>query len=176
MPPPFDTELRTDRLVLRTFGVEDAERVVVIQSNWNVARMLRAAAWPVTVEATRAWLASHREEWAVGTAYRFAVTLEGRVVGCADIDEIAGGRGDLGYWLDEAVWGRGLATEAAGAVMAFAWDVVGLQALDSGHAEDNKPSGNILIKLGFQHTSDGRRWSNPRGCEIVQKVYLAVRP
>src|SRR5215469_10695105 len=41
IPPRL--QLRTERLTLRPFELSDAERVVEIQSNWNVTRMLRMA-------------------------------------------------------------------------------------------------------------------------------------
>jgi len=56
-----------------------------------------------------------------GSAYRFAVVLDGQVTGCVDIDEIASGAGELGCWLDEAYWGRGMASEAAAALVKFAF-------------------------------------------------------
>ena len=60
--------LSTERLVLRPFEISDAERVLQIQQNWNVTRMLRMAPWPQnSLDLTRAWLASHAEEWRAGT-------------------------------------------------------------------------------------------------------------
>jgi [ribosomal protein S5]-alanine N-acetyltransferase len=176
MRPAFPTTVRTARLTLRPFLEEDAARVLAIQSNWAVMRMLRAATCPATLQSTRDWLAGHEGEWRGGTAYRFAVVLEGEVIGCADVDEIANGRGDLGYWLDEAAWGRGLASEAAGAVVAFAFDNLGLNGLDSGHANDNPASGKVLRKLGFRCLGEARVWSNPRAEEITQCVYALDRP
>jgi RimJ/RimL family protein N-acetyltransferase len=167
--------LQTARLTLRPFGVEDAARVLAIQSNWNVTRMLRMATFPPTLQPTRAWLASHEGEWRAGTAYRFAVVLHGAVIGCADVDEIADGRGDLGYWLDEAAWGCGFASEAAGAVVAFAFDVLRLDGLNSGHARDNPASGTVLRKLRFRRIGEISVWSNPRREEIDQYVYALDR-
>ena len=169
------TMLRTPRLTLRPFEIADAERVVEIQSNWNVARMLRMAPWPPTLAAMRGWLASHAEEWRAGAAYRFAILQGGVLIGCADVDEIAAGEGEIGYWLDEAAWGRGLAREAAGAVIDFAFGQVGLRRLRSGHAADNPASGKVLEALGFRRTDETRVWSNPRGAEIRQIRYELVR-
>jgi len=175
MRPDIDTRLTTDRLVLRPFEVADAERVVAIQANWQVARMLRLAPWPVTLEATRVWLADHRREWLEGSAFRFAIERAGRVIGCADLNEIAGGRGDLGYWLDEAEWGCGLATEAGAAVVRFAFDAIGLEGIVSGHASDNIGSGKVLEKLGFLPAGEIELWSIPRGGTITQKRYRLDR-
>ena len=169
------TLLHTPRLTLRPFVVGDAERVLAIQSNWNVTRMLRMAPWPQTLALTREWLTSHEAERLAGRAFRFAVILEGEVIGCADVDEIDGKSGDLGYWLDEAAWGRGLASEAAQAVVDFAFGRLGLGELRSGHAADNAASGKVLAKLGFDRTGEGTVWSRPRQTEIRQVWYRLDR-
>jgi ribosomal-protein-alanine N-acetyltransferase len=119
-PIPLDLRLQTPRLTLRRFLAGDAERVTEIASNWNVARMLRRAPYPQSVEDRRAWLVGHEGEWMAGEAYRFAAIEDGVLIGCADIDEIGAGGNEIGYWLDERWWGRGLATEAASAVRDFA--------------------------------------------------------
>ena len=173
MPPPIplDLELATPRLTLRRFCAGDAQRVSEITSNWNVARMLRRAPYPQTVEEKRAWLVSHEAEWIAGDAFRFALIAEGVLIGCADIDGIAVGDNEMGYWLDERFWGRGLATEAATAVRDFALGPLRLGRLKSGHASDNPGSGHVLEKLGFRWIDDTTVWSLPRRAEIVQRRY-----
>jgi len=175
-PVPLDHRLETPRLTLRRFRVGDAERVTEITSNWNVARMLRLAPYPQSVEEKRAWLASHEAEWIAGAAYRFALIEDGVLIGCADVDEIASGDNEIGYWLDERCWGRGLATEAATAVRDFALGALALDRLTSGHAADNPDSGRVLTKLGFRWTDDATVWSLPRQAEIVQRRYAKQRP
>jgi ribosomal-protein-alanine N-acetyltransferase len=167
----LDHRLSTARLVLRRFRPDDAERVSEITSNWNVARMLRLAPYPQSLEQHRAWLVSHEAEWLAGDAYRFAVIEDGTLIGCTDIDGIARGLNSIGYWLDERCWGRGLATEAAAAVLDFAFGPLGLGRLTSGHAFDNPGSGHVLEKLGFRWIEDTTVWSLPRQAQIVQRRY-----
>lgn len=168
---PLGLTLATPRLTLRRFRPDDAERAVEITANWNVARMLRLAPYPQTVEEKRDWIIGHEAEWRRGEAYRFAVVEAGVLIGCADIDELASGANEIGYWLDESCWGRGLATEAAAAVRDFALTNLGLDALSSGHAVDNPGSGRVLEKLGFRRVEDTTVWSLPRRAEIVQWSY-----
>jgi RimJ/RimL family protein N-acetyltransferase len=163
-----DLTLATRRLLLRPTAPADAEAFVRIQSNWNVMRMLRLADYPATAETVRAWLASHAEDWRAGRAFRFAIVFEGQVTGCVDIDEIREGRGELGYWLDEAVWGRGLALEAGEALTDWGFQALGLSGLDSGCASDNPDSAAILARLGFKKVGEARLWSNPRNNWITQ--------
>ncbi|WP_304191248.1 GNAT family N-acetyltransferase [Phenylobacterium aquaticum] len=171
-----DFEIRTDRLRLRAFLPTDAARMVEIQSNWNVTRMLRLAPWPPTEAAMIRWVDLHGEEWLAGKAYRFAVEHEGRVIGCADIDAVENGSADIGYWFDEAYWGGGYASEAAGAVVRFAFETLGLTRLTAGHVNDNPGSGKVLLKLGFIHVADGMRDSLPRGEGVPYRFYVLAAP
>lgn len=174
MSIPLQYEIQTLRLLLRRMTVADVPRLYEIQSNWNVTRMLRMAPFPPTLDGLHRWLLGHEGEWLSGTAYRFAVVAEGRVIGCADIDEISSESGELGYWFDEAYWGRGLAREAATAMRDFALGEVGLRHMLSGHAVDNPASGRILAKLDFRWIGDVNVWSQSRQESIIQRKYELV--
>ncbi|MEX1152922.1 GNAT family N-acetyltransferase [Parvibaculum sp.] len=167
--------LDTARLRLRQFLANDAERMHEIKSNWNVIKMLRLAPYPSTLENCREWIAQISDEWKRGEAYRFAVDHQNTMIGCVDIDELREGHGELGYWFDQASWGRGFASEAAEATVALAFKELGLALIESGHASDNPASGHILEKLGFQRTGKITIWSNPRGAEIEQYTYALDR-
>lgn len=172
MSIPPDFTLRTPRLLLRAFTPQDAQRVFEIRSEFEVTRMLVFPAYPPVLENVAAWLREHAVEWRAGTAYRFAVVADGRVIGCADVDEIQDGCGELGYWLERDCWGRGLASEAAGAVRDFATRTLGLRRLVAGHAADNPASGRILLRLGFRHVADRSRLYRSRGAEVVRREYV----
>lgn len=133
--------------------------------------MLRMASFPPDRQEIRRWFADHRREWLAGEAYRFAVELEGRMIGVVDVDEIAGREGSLGYWLDRAAWGRGYAFEAAQAVTRFAFEDAGLSKLEALHAHDNPASGRVLTKLGFRPQGTVQGFSRSRGETIVQRRY-----
>jgi ribosomal-protein-alanine N-acetyltransferase len=117
--------MTTDRLVLRPTSAADADRAFEIQSDWLVTRMLRMASFPPDRHEIRRWFADHQREWLAGEAYRFAVELEGKMIGVVDVDRIAQREGQLGYWLEQAAWGRGYAFEAALAVTCFAFEAAG---------------------------------------------------
>lgn len=168
--------ISTDRLVLRPTVPADADRAVEIQSDWEVTRMLRMAPFPPDRDAIARWFADHGREWAAGEAYRFAIELQGRMIGVVDIDEISGGEGELGYWFEKSSWGRGYASEAAGAVVDFAFAKVGLAKLHSGHAADNAASANVLTKLGFHACGSVGKASLSRGEEILHQRYILVPP
>jgi RimJ/RimL family protein N-acetyltransferase len=61
---------------------------------------------------------------------------------------------ELGFHLRPKYWGRGLAMEAARAVIAFAFETVGAKGLSAGHHPGNANSKKVLEKLGFHYTHD----------------------
>ncbi|SHE71836.1 Protein N-acetyltransferase, RimJ/RimL family [Kaistia soli DSM 19436] len=169
--PPARLPIATDRLILRPSIGQDAHRALEIRSDWNVSRMLSMASFPPDPAATERWFADHEREWTAGEAYRFAIVIDGRMVGLVDIDGVDENKGTLGYWIDGSAWGRGYASEAAGAVVHFAFGTLGLARLEAGHAFDNETSGRVLRKLGFYNLDSVRRFSHPRGTDIMQYRY-----
>lgn len=163
--------LTTDRLALRPTTPADAQRAFEIQSDWDVTRMLRMAQFPPDADDMAGWFGEHRQEWIAGTAFRFAIERQGRMIGLVDLDEIDGEEGELGYWLEKPSWGQGYAFEAAQAVVAFAFEQIGLARLKTGHAADNPASGKVLLKLGFRPEKAMRKPSRSRGEEILHQSY-----
>jgi len=134
------------------------------------------AAFPPDLGELQDWFCGHSDEWLGGRAYRFAVESAGRLIGVCDVDEISEGQGDLGYWLEPAAWGQGVASEAAQAVATFAFAQVGLRRLLSGHAADNPASGAVLRRLGFKVTGEGAVLYKSRGASVMHIRYDLERP
>jgi RimJ/RimL family protein N-acetyltransferase len=164
--------MKTDRLVLRPTRGADADRAFEIQTDLEVTCMLLLASFPPSRQEIGQWFADHPRQWLAGEAYRFAVELEGAMVGVVDIDGIVKREGSLGYWLDRTAWGRGYAFEAARAVTDFAFGEAGLSKLRAEHAHDNPASGRILVRLGFTPLNVVQRFSRPRGENIMQRRYV----
>jgi ribosomal-protein-alanine N-acetyltransferase len=173
-PIPRKT-IATARLALRPSSAADAQRAFEIQSDWAVTQMLRMASFPPERAEIGTWFADHPREWAAGEAYRFAAMLDGQMIGLVDIDEIADGEGEIGYWFEQATWGQGLASEAARAVVRFAFANAGLLSLRSGHAADNAASGRVLTRLGFRLFDRAECPSRSRGETILQCRYRLAR-
>ena len=125
MPPDRSIRLLTERLVLRPTVPDDIERALEIRSDHEVARNLASATIPPDTEKMTNWFAGHAEEWRRGTAFRLAITLDTRLIGVCDVFDVAQGQGEIGYWLDRAVWGREFGMEAAERLVRFATEDAG---------------------------------------------------
>jgi [ribosomal protein S5]-alanine N-acetyltransferase len=55
----------------------------------------------------------------------------------------------MGYCLDDAVWGQGFATEAAGALLQWAFDTLDLNRVQAETDTRNAASSRVLEKLRF---------------------------
>ena len=58
---------------------------------------------------------------------------------------------EIGWRLARSAWGSGFATEAAGAVVAFAFDELGLDEIVSFTVEHNERSRAVMRRLGMRH-------------------------
>lgn len=161
---------------MRPTRASDANSALSILSNFNVCQMLRLVSYPIDEATNTSWFDCHESEWNAGSAFRFAIELDQQFIGVIDVDEIENdGTGELGYWLDQPFWGQRIASEAARAVVEFAFVEVGLHQLNSGHASDNVASGKVLRGLGFSKTGETNLMSKSRGCLINQIKYSLKR-
>jgi RimJ/RimL family protein N-acetyltransferase len=164
MTPTPSRSLQTERLALRPPVAADATPMQALCANWNVVRMTSRMPHPYTLDDARTWLAAREARWADRTEYTFAVTQDGAFAGVIGID-LKNGEYEIGYWLGEPWWGRGLATEAVERVIRFGFDELGLDCLKAGHFDDNPASGRVLVKCGFRYIGEDMLYSAARGGE-----------
>jgi ribosomal-protein-alanine N-acetyltransferase len=84
--------------------------------------------------------------------WRWAIEEDGRMVGMialADVIRDPLQLANVGYFVDQAHTGRGLATQAVADVIRFAFGQGGLHRLEAGTLPDNRASQRVLEKNGF---------------------------
>lgn len=150
--------LSTDRLVVRRFAPGEAATLAAYRSHPDVARY---QGWVVPYpEAEAARLLADQADLAGPTPGRWvqlAVEVDATLVGDVAVHLDDTGRlADVGYTLDPAHQGRGLATEAVGAVVdALLAD--GVHRVVAGVDPANRPSRRVLERLGFRCEGVARR-------------------
>jgi len=145
--------LRTARLVLRPFGVDDALAVQLLAGVREVADTTLHIPHPYPAGAAEQWIATHPATWEARTGVTFAVTDAGNgvlmgAVGLTIAPEHA--RGELGYWLGVSYWNRGYCTEASRAVVDFGFTQLGLHRVQARYLTRNPASGRVMQKLGMK--------------------------
>jgi RimJ/RimL family protein N-acetyltransferase len=163
--------IATERLLLRPFRRSDTQVFTRLAGDWSVASMTSDIPHPLTEAQARAWLRPGRGE------VRFAIEVNGELVGGAGYYRRRSGTAELGFWLGQSWWGRGYATEATKAVLKHGFEVSRLPGFTSSHFVDNGASANVLRKLGFQAVGRCRIICTARGHEVEAVTYwLPARP
>ena len=155
--------IKTERLVLRHFNFDDAPRVRELVGNWKVARMLARVAYPYSDRLAEEWIAGHERARETGRGFPFAIEKDGELVGCVGLDAQEDGQAyEIGYWVGEPYWNKGIATEAGRALITQAFEKSPVERLTAGHLVENHASGSVLTKLGFRYIGEARDWSEAR--------------
>ena len=145
-------ELDTPRLRLRPFTASDRDAIHAIYADPEVMRYVGHGAHRTTAETARAlrgYADALRER-----GYGFVAVIErstGALIGDAGLHPLAG-RGpdvELGYTLARASWGRGYATEMGAALVAHAFDGLGMPRVMAQVEPENTASRHVLEKLGM---------------------------
>ncbi len=140
--------LKTARLSLRAPSHSDVAAMVALAGDRRVAENTARIPHPYTAADAVGLLDSINQ---TGGETIFAIALDGALIGMCGLDPRQDG-GELGYWLGVPFWGRGLATEAARAVIDYAFAELGHEVLSSGARVSNPASRRVLEKCGFQWT------------------------
>src|SRR5258708_31039544 len=115
-------ELRTRRLLLRSFELEDIPTIVRLAGAREIAATTTNIPHPYTEDDARSFLIHSDEDFRAGRSVSFAVGISpgGELCGAVGLTFTpAHERAELGYWIGVPHWGQGFATAAAGAVIAF---------------------------------------------------------
>lgn len=148
-----DRKIETDRLILRPTLMSDAEDIFYeYASGENVGIN---AGWKrhETIEETRKLI----ELIFIGKENVFAIVLKesGKVVGNIGLIDDPKREYDrvrmMGYALGEAYWGRGYMTEAARALVNYAFETLDLAMISAYCFPSNERSRGVLMKLGFEY-------------------------
>ncbi len=146
--------LKTERLTLRPFVIEDAQAMF---DNWaGREAVTRTTQWArhESVFETEGILTAWCALYADARVYNWAIVLHslGKPIGniaCMDFSE-RDRRCTVGYCLSDDYWNQGLTTEALGAVLRFLFREVGVHKVESWHAADNPASGRVMQKNGMR--------------------------
>lgn len=151
LPTP---KLETERLQLRPFTDADADDIWALQSNAHVLRYWDSPPWTDRSSIAR-FMAKCQQVAEEGTGARLVVErkTDQAFLGWCNFNswnpEFRSAA--IGYCLTEAAWGHGYATEAAHAVLQWAFDTLDLNRVQSEADTRNVASARVLEKLGFEH-------------------------
>jgi [ribosomal protein S5]-alanine N-acetyltransferase len=143
--------LETGRLLIRPWLESDRPALERMARDSEMMRYItRGRTWSdEEVDEMLARQARHLANH--GICFGAVVLAEsGEVIGIAGLQPHDDGQFELGWWIWKAHWGRGYATEAATAFVAYARDVMGLKRLVAVIDPPNAASIKVAEKLGMR--------------------------
>ncbi len=96
--------------------------------------------------------------------------------GVHPLDDVRHRTAELGYWLAEPCWGRGIATDAVRALVPVAFAESGIVRLEAGVFSNNTASMRVLERCGFTREAVHRRAITKHGVLLDEVVYVHFGP
>ncbi|MGB8510671.1 MAG: GNAT family N-acetyltransferase [Pyrinomonadaceae bacterium] len=151
--------LETERLALRHWTPADAEALFAFASVQEVMRYIGDGfAW-ADIERARSWIERVRVSYSM-YGYGPWVVFEragGEIIGsCGFSFLLALTEVDFGYVFARESWGRGFATEAAGAALRYGFKRFGFAEVTANTVRENYASRRVLEKIGFEYRGPRR--------------------
>ncbi|WP_158892167.1 GNAT family N-acetyltransferase [Amycolatopsis anabasis] len=160
--------LRTERLVLRGIEYSDADAAIRVFADPEMSRYFLADY--TDPDQVRAMVERRvRAECLPGMGH-WVFELDGTVVGIGHLrpsEELPGALPEIGYNLDRAHGGRGLATEAATALIEHGFTTLGLSSIWAIVHESNVASLKLAHRLGFLDVGGGEHYGGPHRVHVL---------
>lgn len=172
--PPL---IRLSRCDLRPLEPGDAAALARHADNGRIATHLRDRfPHPYTLEHAREFIELARR---ADREVALAITVAGEAIGVVSVmlqDDVERVSAEIGYWVGEAWWGQGIATEAVQAMTGYAARTFGLTRLFARTFDDNVASRRVLEKAGYAPEGRLSRSAVKHGRVRDQLQYAYVLP
>jgi RimJ/RimL family protein N-acetyltransferase len=160
----------TERLVLRKFTQDDTEALFELLSDEEVNQFLPWFPLKDMGEAEQFLKTNYLRYYELDSAYRYAVCLkeDNQVIGYVCISSTPSF--DLGYGLKKAFWHKGIAVEAASAVVKRT-RAAGVPYITATHDVHNPWSGKVMKKLGLTYRYSYQEQWMPKDIAVTFRMY-----
>ncbi len=152
--------ITTQRLRLRPLTPDDAPSVQRYVGDREIAMNTLRIPHPYPEGAAAEWIGKQQQEFDEGRVVGFAIEqlVDGELAGAIGLELCPEHRrAEMGYWIGKPYWGKGYATEAAQAVLAYGFDELGLNRICAHSFERNPASRRVLEKIGMTREGAARQ-------------------
>lgn len=169
-------KIKLSSCTLRYWQKGDEAALVRHADNYNIWRNVRDRfPHPYAYQDACEWIKHARFE---EPPVNFAITLNDEPIGGVGLilgTDIHARSAEIGYWLGEDYWGRGIATEAVQAASQWAFNHFDLCRLWAGIFEHNAASARVLVKAGYQFEARLRQAITKEGRTMDELIYARLR-
>ena len=163
---------------IRKWELADAKDLAVALSNTKIQDNLRdGLPYPYTeqdgVDYISAMLSADEND-----TFAFAITVEGKVIGSIGVfrqGNIHRQTAEIGYYISEEYWGKGIMTEAIKQTCNYVFDKSDIIRIYAEPFAYNVASCKVLEKAGFQYEGTLRKNAVKNGKIIDMKMYSLLR-
>jgi [ribosomal protein S5]-alanine N-acetyltransferase len=169
-------QIRTPSALLRPWTLEDASPLARHANNPRVAACMRDLfPAPYTIDDARRFIAM-----AAGPSpdLFLAIEVQGEAaggIGIHPLGDVHRGTAEIGYWLAEQFWGRGIVTDAVRALVPVAFARTGIIRIQAGIFSRNLASMKVLEKCGFVREAVHRNAITKHGVVMDEVLYVRFR-
>ena len=164
--------IETERLILRVWRLTDVDDLVEGLNNINVTKWMAFAPNPYTKKDAIDFINYSIDN----KLYNFAIVLksENKVIGGTQLTnvDLYNGTAGGGIWISEKYWGKGYGSEAFGARIKYAFEVLGLRRLDNGYFKENEKSHKMQLRLGYKDEGIRRKCFVSKATGKIEDEYL----
>lgn len=163
--------------VLRDWSYRDARDLVNSANNPRVAAMLRDGfPFPYTIDDANRFIS-------LATApdsqnLFLAIDVNGNAcggIGIHPLGDVYRKTAEIGYWIAESFWGRGIVTGAVRALVPEAFDRFDIARIQAGIFANNPASMRVLEKCGFIREAVHRDAITKNGVTMDEFFYVRYR-
>lgn len=162
--------IETDRLILRKFEESDVNDFFQIMSDKEVNTFLPWVPLKTMDEAMKYLEEHYFNNYAKPTSYRYAICLkeDNKAIGYIGLSDNESH--DLGYGLKKEFWNKGIATEAAKALLERI-KAAGYPYITATHDINNPSSGVVMKKLGMTYKYSYVEQWQPKDLTVTFRMY-----
>ncbi len=153
--------LYSARLILRKIQIEDVPSLVKYANNKTISDHIVNIPYPYREPDAAFRIRFVVDGFKKKTHYAFAIILNetGEMIGEVSLhfQDKHQPHAQLGYWVGEPFWNKGIATEAARAVLDFGFNQLNLDLIFADCHPTNTASESVMLKLGMvKHRTDSK--------------------
>ena len=163
---------------IRPCNLSDAPTLAQVANNPSIPQFLRNIfPSPYTLSDAESWILHCST---LNPLTQFAITepttdaiIGG--IGLTQQEDVYSRSWELGYWLGEEFWGRGIMTEAARALVDWGFQNLVCERIFAGLFAENEASERVIKKVGFIYEGRLRRavWKHGQNMDVL--MYSIIR-
>lgn len=168
--------IRIPGALLRPWQTDDAPLLARYADNPRIAAGMRDGfPSPYTCEDARCFITGATSP---GARLLLAIVVRGEPaggIGITPLEDVYRGTAELGYWLAEPFWGRGIVTDAVRALVPVIFDQPGIIRIQAGVFSTNPASMRVLEKCGFVREAVHRNAITKHGIVMDEVMFVLLK-